>query len=54
MLLDGEAKLVDLGLAKMSERSTLGTSVQGKRATVNSIPCITQLTLSVGQAPIAG
>ncbi len=29
MLLDGVAKLVDLGLAKMSERSTLGTSVQG-------------------------
>jgi serine/threonine protein kinase len=29
MLLDGVAKLVDLGLAKMSERSTLGTSIQG-------------------------
>jgi hypothetical protein len=29
MLLEGEAKLVDLGLAKMSDRSTLGTSVQG-------------------------
>ena len=29
MLLDGVAKLVDLGLAKMSERSTVGTSIQG-------------------------
>jgi serine/threonine protein kinase len=29
MLLDGVAKLVDLGLAKMSERSTMGTSVRG-------------------------
>lgn len=32
MLLKGEAKLVDLGLAKMSERSTLGTSIQGTPA----------------------
>jgi serine/threonine protein kinase len=29
MLLDGVAKLVDFGLAKVSERSTMGTSVQG-------------------------
>ena len=34
MLLDGEAKLVDFGLAKMSEHSTMGTSVQGKRRVV--------------------
>ena len=34
MLLDGEAKLVDFGLAKMSEHSTMGTSVQGMRRVV--------------------
>jgi serine/threonine protein kinase len=35
MLLDGVAKLVDLGLAKISEHSTMGTSVQGMRDDVN-------------------
>ena len=34
MLLDGEAKLVDFGLAKMSEHSTMGTSIQGMRRVV--------------------
>jgi hypothetical protein len=34
MLLDGEAKLVDFGLAKMSEHSTMGSSVQGMRHVV--------------------
>ena len=34
MLLDGEAKLVDFGLAKMSAHSKMGTSVQGMRRVV--------------------
>jgi hypothetical protein len=38
MLLDGEAKLVDFGLAKMSEHSTMGTSVQGMRRVVQRGP----------------
>ena len=37
MLLDGEAKLVDFGLAKMSEHSTMGTSVQGMRRVVRGV-----------------